>query len=280
MTPAHGLSSREAAQILDLSPGQVRAYVRAGFIDPARGPRGGYCFSFQDLVLLRTAKALAERIPARRVRRALRQLKSQLPSGRPLSGVRISIEGDDVVVRDGSVTWEPVSGQGVLDFDVDELATKVAPLERRSADDARVSAGAQRLTAEDWYQLGSDLEPLDAGDARDAYRRALALDPHHADAHVNLGRLLHEGGQAAAAEDHYRQALELRPEDATAAFNLAVVLEDEGRVADAVRAYEHALDIDASNADAHFNLARLLERGGRKAAAIRHLKAYRQLTHG
>jgi tetratricopeptide (TPR) repeat protein len=276
--PYGGLSAREAAQLLDLTPAQVRAYVHAGFLDPARGPRGAFRFSFQDLVLLRTAKALAEHIPARRVRRALRRLKAQLPSGRPLTGVRVSVEGEDVVVRDGSAAWEPVSGQRILDFDVRELATKVAPLARRAAEAAR--AEEHRLTAEEWYQIGFDIEPHDLDGARDAYRHALELDPHHVDAHVNLGRLLHEAGHAAAAADHYRQALALRPKDSTAAFNLGVALEDQGRAADALRAYEDALGADGSNADAHFNLARLMERAGRKAAAIRHLNAYRRLTRG
>jgi tetratricopeptide (TPR) repeat protein len=273
-----GLSARDAAQLLDLTPAQVRAYVRAGFLDPARGPRGAFRFSFQDLVLLRTARALTERLPTRRVRRALRRLKTQLPSGRPLTGVRISIEGEDVVVRDGSAAWEPVSGQGLLDFDVAELATKAAPLVRRAAEATR--RAKEDLTAEEWFHMGLDLEPHDADNARDAYRRALELDPRHVDAHVNLGRLLHEAGQVEAAATHYRQALALRPDDATAAFNLGVALEDQGCPADAIRAYENAVNANGSNADAHFNLARLMERAGRKAAAIRHLKAYRQLTRG
>jgi tetratricopeptide (TPR) repeat protein len=276
--PAHGLNALEAAKLLDLTPAKVRAYVRAGFLDPARGPRGAYRFSFQDIVVLRTAKALAEHIPARRVRRALRRLKSQLPSGRPLTGVRISIDGDDVVVRDGATAWKPESGQGVLDFDVADLATKAAPFVRRA------TGAAQRaeddLTAEEWLHVGLDLEPHDLDRARDAYRRALELDPSLADAHVNLGRLLHEAGHVEAAATHYRQALALRPRDSTAAFNLGVALEDQGQAAEAVRAYESAVGADASNADAHFNLAQLMERAGRKAAAIRHLKAYRQLTRG
>jgi len=258
-----------------MTPAQVRAYVRAGFLAPARGPRNTYRFSFQDLVVLRTARALAERIPSRRVRRALRRLKTQLPSGRPLAGVRISVRGEDVVVRDGNAAWEPATGQGVLDFDVADLASRAAPMARRAAEAARTAEA--RLTAHEWFELGLDLEPHDLENARDAYRRVLELDPHHVDAHVNLGRLLHEAGRAEAAATHYRQALALRPGDSIAAFNLGVALEDQGRPAEAVQAYEDALRCDRTNADAHFNLARLLERAGRKAAAIRHLTAYRRL---
>ena len=34
-----GYGAREVAKMLGLSVGQVRAYVRAGFLDPTRGPR-------------------------------------------------------------------------------------------------------------------------------------------------------------------------------------------------------------------------------------------------
>ena len=71
-----GYGAREVAKMLGLSVSQVRAYVRAGFLEPTRGPRGELQFSFQDLVLLRTAKGLVSaRIAPRRVRSALRKLK-------------------------------------------------------------------------------------------------------------------------------------------------------------------------------------------------------------
>lgn len=97
-----GYTTSDVAKLLGLSAAQVRGFARAGFLDPSRGPRGEWLFSFQDLVLLRAAKALAAaRIPLRRIRRALKQLKRQLPKGRPLSGLRIAAEGDRIVVADG-----------------------------------------------------------------------------------------------------------------------------------------------------------------------------------
>jgi tetratricopeptide (TPR) repeat protein len=271
-----GYTARAVAKLLGLTPAQIRAYVRGGFLDPPRGPKGEQRFALPDIVLLRTAKALEGRLPPRKVRRALARLREQLPSGRPLTGVRITAEGDDVVVRDGGELWEAESGQRLLDFEVSELASRVAPLARRAAEAARDAE--EELAAEDWYAIGFDLEPCDPDQARDAYRRALELDPRHADARVNLGRLLHEAGHAAAAEQHYRLALAVRPKDATAAFNLGVALEDLERPAEALEAYERALTADSRNADAHYNAARLCERMERKAAALRHLKAYRALT--
>src|SRR5213593_3226313 len=200
-----GYNSRDVARLLGLTVAQVQAFARDGFLTPpprpGRGARRKLQFSFQDLVILRTAKALvAARIPTRRIRRALKQLRRQLPRGRSLAELRITAEGDRIMVSDGYTAWNPESGQAHLDFAVSDLATRAAPIARRTAQAARAVEGD--LDAEDWYELG--LEAVEPGEARDAYRRALELDAHHADAHVNLGRLLHEQGMIEEAERLYR----------------------------------------------------------------------------
>lgn len=270
-------STREVADLLDMSVEEVRDNARAGYLHPGRGPNNTYRFSFQDLVLLRTAKALAgARVSPRRLRRALRRLTRQLPGGRPLSEVRITAEGDRVVVRDGDSAWMPDSGQLVLDFNVADLAHRVAPLARRRVDAARQAQ--PELTADQWYELACDLEAAAPQEARDAYRRALELEPRHADAHVNLGRLLQEAGAIVAASEHYRAALTYEPAHATAAFNLGVALEDLGRRVEAAEAYKAALAADPDLADAHYNLAGVYERLGKRTAALRHLNAYRRMV--
>src|SRR2546421_10274994 len=123
-----GYGAREVAKMLGLSVSQVRAYVREGFLQPARGPRGELRFSFQDLVLLRTAQGLVSaRIAPRRGGGALRKLKEQLPEGRPLRGVHIRAEGDRIVVGDGRAPWSAQARQVLFDFRAKELARKVAP---------------------------------------------------------------------------------------------------------------------------------------------------------
>src|SRR5512143_2166093 len=115
--------------MLGLSPSRVRAWARDGLVSPRRGPRGELRFSFHDLVLLRTARDLLRaRVPAARVKRALRRLRAQLPADRSLAAVRVTLEGDRVLVRDGGAAWQPESGQAVLDFDVSDVAARVAPL--------------------------------------------------------------------------------------------------------------------------------------------------------
>jgi tetratricopeptide (TPR) repeat protein len=285
-----GYGAREVARMLGLSVGQVRAWVRAGFLEPERGPRGELRFSFQDLVLLRTAQGLVSaRIPARRVKSALQRLRQNLPEGRSLRSVKVSAEGDRIVVGDGDARWQAESGQVLFDFDTAELARKVAPLLVRAtrageeglrANDAGGVNGDSGASADTWYERACDLEEAAPSEARAAYRRALELDPGHPDAHLNLGRLLHEAGDAAAAAAHYQSALAARADDPTAEFNLGVALEDLGRLDEAIAAYARALAIDPALADAHYNAARLYEKKGQTAGAIRHLRAYKKLVTG
>ena len=64
------LSTAEVARILGLAPARIRELVRSGLCRPARRGRG-FCFGFQDVVVLRAAHELMERsVPAARVRRA------------------------------------------------------------------------------------------------------------------------------------------------------------------------------------------------------------------
>jgi len=272
-SPRGGYSTREVATLLGLSQAQIRSCARAGFVAPQIGPRGELLFSFQDLVLLRTAKALlAARIPQRRIRIALQNLHTQLPQGQPLTAVRISAQGHHVVARDGGESWHPESGQTLLDFEVADLAREAAALEPRRA------APLAEAGAADWYEHGVQLESRDPAAAMAAYRQALAIAPDLADAHLNLGRLLHEGGDPAKAETHYRRALAIDPGDALAAYNLGVALQDQQQPREAAAAYEQAIALDPTLADAHFNLSGLYEQLGERAAAFRHLRTYRSLT--
>jgi tetratricopeptide (TPR) repeat protein len=280
---ASGYSTRDVAALLGIPVAQVRSYVRSGFLAPGQGPRGEHRFTFQDLILLRTAKGLVEaRVPSRRIVQALRNLRDQLPEGCPLTGVRISAQGHHVVVRDGREVWNPESGQALLDFEVSELAREAASLE--SQRERRQLASLEPIeetaadSADEWFDRGVELEMDDPAAAADAYRQALELDPSMVDAHLNLGRLLHEAGRTVEAEGHYLRVLESRPDDPTAFFNLGVALQDLGRPAEAAEIYEKALEIDPALADAHYNLAVVYEELGRKKAAIRHFKSYKLLS--
>src|SRR5439155_17589189 len=59
-----GYPARDVARLLGLTLSQITGLVRAGCLEPQRGPRRELRFSFRDLVLLRTSKDLIARMPA------------------------------------------------------------------------------------------------------------------------------------------------------------------------------------------------------------------------
>jgi tetratricopeptide (TPR) repeat protein len=272
-----GYRTAEIARLLQIPPHRVRALARSGFLRVGRGPRNSYRFSFQDLVLLRAAKELSDaRVPAPRIHRALRSLKRQLPADRPLSQFRIAAVGDRIVVRDGASTWHPESGQLTLDFSIADLVASVAPLIRQRARSGRDRTGP--LSSEDWFEMSLELEDTAPAEAIAGYRRCLGLDPDHAEAMVNLGRMIQAQGRRHEAEKLYRRARSVRPDLAVAAFNLGTVLDELRRPHDALEAYRAAVGSDPDLADGHYNLSLLYEQVGNRMAAFRHLRRYRELT--
>jgi tetratricopeptide (TPR) repeat protein len=272
-----GYSTREAAQLVGLSHGRVRAFARAGLLSPARDERRHYHFSFRDIILLRAARDLeAAQLHPRRVHRALRSLQQRLTPRQPLSGVRITCVGNHVVVREAGRTWQPENGQNTFDF---SLPTVTPPASVLVAAPEPAGDEDTATTAEEWFLLGLDLEAIGEEDrAMVAYAQAVSLDAGHAEAQINLGRLLHEAGGVEDAERCYREALRSVPQHPTALFNLGVALEDGSRITDAMRCYRQAIAADPDHADAHFNLARLCEQMRDTAGAFRHRRRYHDLT--
>ena len=267
-------SLQRAQQTLGLSRAVLTGLIRSGFVTPVRGARNEHRFSFQDLVLLRTAHALQQaRIPPARIVKALASLRSSLPAELPLTGLRISAIGSQVVVRDRLGPWEADSRQWVLDFDVAVDAGEVAfmpaaePLPPASADQA----------PRDWFRVGERSESTDPAGAEAAYRRAIALDPALVDAYLNLGAMLCESQRCDEAVQLFEHAIAKGVSDPVLHFNHAIALEDRHDPAAALASYERALSLDPGLADAHYNAGRLLEQRGDARGALRHFNAYRRL---
>ncbi|WP_175425755.1 tetratricopeptide repeat protein [Trinickia violacea] len=266
---------RELQSMLGVSRAVVSGLVTAGFVTPSRGPRNGYRFTFQDVVLLRTALQLrAARIPPRKIIQALSRLREVLPDELPLTGIRVSAVGNDVAVRTGPSQWDAVTGQLLLDFEVAEIKGDVVFLD---------TAPAQKdlaRQAEEWYDLGEKLRTSDMMGAEQAYRKAIALSPQpYYAAYVDLGALLCElEARCVDALQVFDEALSYFPKDSVLHFNRAIAFEELGRLDDAEQSYQRCLELDPSYADAHHNLAILLETRGDQQGLIRHLSAYRRLT--
>ncbi len=265
-------STRDAARILQVTEARVKSWARLGGLVPEPGPDGRSEFTFQQLLLLRTTRGLIDAgIPARRVRRIWSSLRRQLAADLPLTSVRILADGERAIAWDENASWQPDSGQFLLDFDAGEIE----PVHKPASVAAHTPGDAP--SAEQWFHLACELEDSSPIEARQAYLQALTLDPDLADAHLNLGRLDHEADKLADAEAHYREAVRCAPGDATCHFNLAVLLEDLGRPDDALHAYLQSIALDPEAADSHYNLGLLLESRGRRPEAMRHLMTAHRL---
>jgi tetratricopeptide (TPR) repeat protein len=266
-------SVRDVERVLQLSPAVTRGLIRAGFVNPQRGPRREFRFSFQDLIVLRTARALLQaKVSPKRIRRSLESLRRELPESLPLSGLAISAVGEHVVVREGDARWQAESGQYVLGLDVTLQNGVLHVVEHREPAAAAVTA------APDWFTRALALESSDPEGALSAYRQAVESEPDNVAAWSNWGRLLHESGRTQEAAEVYQRALSSARRDSLLLFNHGVLLEDLGDAGAALQAYQGALEEDPDFADCHYNLARLYESLGKPQQAIRHLGQYRRLV--
>lgn len=265
-------------RVLRLSRSTIRGLIKTGFVQPLRGPKRQLQFSFQDLIVLRAARALLEaKISRRRINRSLEDLRRHLPEQMPLSGLSISAVGDRVVVRDGKNHFQVDDGQYVLGLDVSLENGVLRVVERKDDPAPKSEAEAAPETAEDWFTKALALEDTEPQAAQAAYERAVGVEPDYCAAWINLGRLLHQRHDEKKAERVYRRALKECGADPILMFNLGVVLEDLGQAGDAIEAYQSAIAADPTLADGHFNLARLYESLGKEQHAIRHLGQYRRL---
>jgi tetratricopeptide (TPR) repeat protein len=227
----HPYGVREVQKLLRLPRSTIRTLIHAGFVSPARGPRNAWRFSFQDLIVLRTAQALAAaKVPARRIARSMRELRRHLPQSMPLSGLSIAAEADRVVVREGARRWQADSGQYLLAFEGSPADGSLTVLERltpadeldqyvergctlhqsgRWADAERLYREALSACGEDavlLYNLGIVLEDLERKpEAATLYERALKVDPSFADCHYNLALLCESLGKPQEAIRHMAQ---------------------------------------------------------------------------
>ena len=271
---AGGYRTREASDLTGLKPGLIRRFVQHGLIEPTRGKAGEFRFSFQDMVLLRTAKGLLDAdLSPRRTFAALAKLRDRLRAeggDRPLSSMRIFADGNTVVVREEDALWDLETGQGQFAFEVEDLAGDVRKLATRNLSIARES---DDLDSDDWYNFGLDLEEVAPEKAPEAYTRAINLNPANADAHVNLGRLYQVRGDLKHAKRHYRLALDSVPGHQLALYNLGTVFDELDELDAAVDYYRQAPSIP----DAHYNLARIFEVRGDELSYLRHMRRYKTL---
>ena len=303
-------SLRDVARLFGLKESRLRYWAQTGFVNPSGRSGGRRAYTFADLVELKAAKELLDAgIPLQRVRRNLQALRKEMPEHQSLLGaLRVSSDGDELVVYEDGAAREPVSGQLLLDFDVEELGAEVAQVLSFEAKAARAEKAAEKAgtkgpapglgllpveesegdeveagdpqSAYEWFLKGCRFDAL-AGQqeaAKASYEEAVRLDPGLAAAHTNLGNLAYEGGDRSTALRAYETAVALDPDQPEALYNLANIYEEEGDLEMAITEYKRALRVQPDFADAHFNLALTLEEVGGCNQAMAHWQTYLELT--
>ncbi|MDQ2945122.1 MAG: tetratricopeptide repeat protein, partial [Acidobacteriota bacterium] len=74
----------------------------------------------------------------------------------------------------------------------------------------------------------------------------LAKDPLSADAHLNLGKIASDRGDAAAALPYLEKAIQLQPDNSAALYQLALAYRKSGRTDKAVAMLERFRKIKGS----------------------------------
>jgi tetratricopeptide (TPR) repeat protein len=125
-----------------------------------------------------------------------------------------------------------------LELDARELEQRIAAARSDSA-----RRGWLDRYAKAHFELGVELlSGDDAPAARDHFARAVAADPAHHDARLNLGVLLAKQGALEEGAAHLQQVLDSDPASLTARINLAAAYETQGRFALATQQYRTLLE--------------------------------------
>jgi DNA-binding transcriptional MerR regulator len=268
-------TAKDVAKLLGVTTARLRTLDKSQIVSPTGSRNGKRCYTFQDLIALRATHGLLEhQVKPREVAKAIAALRRTLPRvTRPLQELRIVSDGRSLVVRADGAAFEPVSGQMVLDFQVNTLRDDVVRVLRPDTLKTRAR------TAYDLYSKASTLDedPASFDEAEELYGKAIELDPQLAIAHTNLGNIRFRRGDEKGAEELYRRALEIDDRQPEAHYNLGYVLLERGDAKRSVPCFQRALDADPRFADAHFNLAMAYEQLSERAKARAHWKRYLEI---
>ena len=125
-----------------------------------------------------------------------------------------------------------------------------------------------------WFSLASSLASQGKlGEAEAAYRQVLTLEPDTLQALVNLGNVLQSQERFAEALPLYRQAMAINPNVAATHYNTANAFKALGKLTDAMLGYEHALRLGPPSPEAHLNLGGVHLEQGRLDAAMHHFRS-------
>ncbi len=249
---------REVGRILGVDVSRLRYWERLRLVRP-RARWGERFYSFGDLISLRTMQRLTERrIPARRVLRAVNLVEQEFGAA-PLALHQLQFieSGRDVMVvpPGDSRPFNPLKRQWAFSFDARPPQEKLRKLSGPTAEDLFRAA------------LECEAQPESLPEAIAYYRQALELSPNWVEAHINVGVALYQIGEVDSARDAFVRAVQLDPWNGICRYNLGCVLEEQGEIDEAIRHLQWAARVMPNHADARFNLALAYEKRGQHRLA-------------
>jgi tetratricopeptide (TPR) repeat protein len=138
----------------------------------------------------------------------------------------------------------------------------------------RLSPGRSDL----WYNYGVLLlrEPGDLDNAEKAFRRAIEINPDHAEARDNLGLIYQARGRLDDAVREFRQAVNSHPDYPLARFHLGRVLANQRKYEAAEQQFLRALEPESDRTPAYlYALAATYARAGRRDEAMQYFNKAR-----
>jgi len=151
-----------------------------------------------------------------------------------------------------------------------------APLLRDPVRAVRITAARALAALPPTLLAASDERPL--ADALAEWRAAQLANDDRPEAHINLGALHAQRGEAEAARQEYETALRLGPWFVPAYLNLADLERSEGHEVAAGEQLEKALALAPKNADVHLAIGLLRVRQGRLQDAEQELRLAAELA--
>ncbi|MBN2524960.1 MAG: tetratricopeptide repeat protein [Deltaproteobacteria bacterium] len=246
-------SRKDVCRLFEVSEGRLKYWDKTEFISP-----GGYqgqrrCYTFQDLISIRSAVTLLDNgVSLQRTRAMIAQLKKLLPqTTHPLGRLRIAGDSNQVTVTEEGREFDVESGQLLIDFTVKNLEEQLVS----NLPDYALKKNSR--SAYEWYLEGCALDEDEGSldDAEFAYHQALMLDPTLATAYTNLGNIRYRQGAVDDSRALYEKALEVDDAQPEAHYNLGFLDYEDGFLEKAKAHFDRAVELDDSFADAYFNLA-------------------------
>jgi tetratricopeptide (TPR) repeat protein len=261
--PCLRYSPQQLAEIAGVTPRRIRAWVKAGLIQPIKDDGLAETFHFLDVrIAVLLAKLSNAGLGTPRLKQILNQLRRRYPDAQLVLS-QLDVFAGLVAMRDDDSRLTAPNGQLLMDLAEEAEGESTVALKMNPTDADAVFERAATLEQEGNF----------AGAAQ-AYRAFLSEFGPEPVACFNLANVLSELGKNEAAAERYRQAVELDPEYASAWNNLGIALSGLGEIEDAFLAWRQAVRIEPHLTDAIFNLADALQQAKRGAEAREMWRAY------